>query len=466
VDATEATELATRFGVQGFPTLKYFRGGAEAADYSGPRDAAGIEAWLRKRAGPATTAVSTAADVEAAVARAGAGGVVFLAFADSADAPFAATVAAAAGASEEGVWALSAGGADAALRGAYGVAAGEEALVALNSFPGQANVVHFAGDEAAAAADELAAWAAAQALPLVVVFSPDTAPKIFAGALKTHLLLFADDGEAHAPAVAALAAAAAANAAPVLFVRVPPTEDRVVSYFGIDAADMPAAVLVHMGDAGMKKYKHAGDVASAQAYADTVAAYVAGTLKPWLKSEPAPDAAANAAAPVRVITGGNFDADVVASGADVLLEIYAPWCGHCKALAPKYDALGAAVKAAGLDKLYIAKMDGTANEIDHPGVDVQVRVAHTQGPRREEMLDAPRAPPPLLLSLHSLAGLPHDPLLQGGRRRAHPVRRPARPARHGRLHQGARHARHRRAHGARRRRRRRARRRGGRGHVL
>ena len=87
VDATEATELATRFGVQGFPTLKYFRGGAEAADYSGPRDAAGIEAWLRKRAGPATTAVSSSADVEAAVARAGAGGVVFLAFADSADAP-------------------------------------------------------------------------------------------------------------------------------------------------------------------------------------------------------------------------------------------------------------------------------------------------------------------------------------------------------------------------------------------
>ena len=87
------------------------------------------------------------------------------------------------------------------------------------------------------------------------------------------------------------------------------------------------------------------------------------------------DAAANAAAPVRVITGGNFDADVVASGADVLLEIYAPWCGHCKALAPKYDALGAAVKAAGLDKLYIAKMDGTANEIDHPGVDVQARAA-------------------------------------------------------------------------------------------
>lgn len=51
---------------------------------------------------------------------------------------------------------------------------------------------------------------------------------------------------------------------------------------------------------------------------------------------------------------------------DVLVEFYAPWCGHCKALAPKYDEL--ALKLKGVDSVVIAKMDSTENEIDLEGV--------------------------------------------------------------------------------------------------
>lgn len=36
----------------------------------------------------------------------------------------------------------------------------------------------------------------------------------------------------------------------------------------------------------------------------------------------------------------NFDEIVNDPTKDVLIEFYAPWCGHCKTLAPKFDELG------------------------------------------------------------------------------------------------------------------------------
>merc|ERR1712096_55598 len=55
---------------------------------------------------------------------------------------------------------------------------------------------------------------------------------------------------------------------------------------------------------------------------------------------------------------GVFDADK-----DVLLEVYAPWCGHCKKLEPEYIKVGKKVIKEGFeDILTIAKMDGTAND--------------------------------------------------------------------------------------------------------
>lgn len=62
----------------------------------------------------------------------------------------------------------------------------------------------------------------------------------------------------------------------------------------------------------------------------------AGKLEKVIKSEDAP---ADNSGPVKVVTANTFD-DIVFSGKDVLIEFYAPWCGHCKSLAPTYEKVG------------------------------------------------------------------------------------------------------------------------------
>jgi protein disulfide-isomerase A6 len=60
------------------------------------------------------------------------------------------------------------------------------------------------------------------------------------------------------------------------------------------------------------------------------------------------------------LTTSTFDAVVSDPTKTVFLEFYAPWCGHCKSLAPKYEELATAF--AGEADVVIAKIDATEQE--------------------------------------------------------------------------------------------------------
>ena len=91
--------------------------------------------------------------------------------------------------------------------------------------------------------------------------------------------------------------------------------------------------------------------------------YEAGNLEAYLKSEPVPETQG----PVKVAVAKNFEELVTKSTKDVLVEFYAPWCGHCKKLAPTFDELGEKMEG---EEVEIVKMDATANDVPS-GFDVR-----------------------------------------------------------------------------------------------
>uniref|UniRef100_A0A7E4V5V0 Protein disulfide-isomerase n=1 Tax=Panagrellus redivivus TaxID=6233 RepID=A0A7E4V5V0_PANRE len=83
---------------------------------------------------------------------------------------------------------------------------------------------------------------------------------------------------------------------------------------------------------------------------------IAGKLEPFLKSEPIPTEQGD----LKTVVAKNYKELVADADKDILLEFYAPWCGHCKSLAPKLEEL--ATKLAKED-VVIAKFDATANDV-------------------------------------------------------------------------------------------------------
>lgn len=75
-----------------------------------------------------------------------------------------------------------------------------------------------------------------------------------------------------------------------------------------------------------------------------------------MKSEPVPTEQED----LKVAVAKNFKELIMDADKDVLIEFYAPWCGHCKALAPKLEEL--ATKLAD-ENVIIAKFDATANDV-------------------------------------------------------------------------------------------------------
>lgn len=128
----------------------------------------------------------------------------------------------------------------------------------------------------------------------------------------------------------------------------------------LDLADVSEDIKVAAFD-GQKFRMEPMDEFDPQEVKEFIDLLSSGKGKPYYKSQPVPKVQEG---PVLTVVANSFAEEVLQPKKDVLIEFYAPWCGHCKALEPEYKKLAKKMKKAN-PNLIVAKMDATANDV-HP----------------------------------------------------------------------------------------------------
>uniref|UniRef100_A0A8B9GSS9 Protein disulfide-isomerase n=1 Tax=Astyanax mexicanus TaxID=7994 RepID=A0A8B9GSS9_ASTMX len=352
VDATEEADLAQEFGVRGYPTIKFFKGGEKSSpkEYSAGRQADDIVNWLKKRTGPAAAALTEVTQAESLIAD---NEVAVIGFFKDVESDGAKAFIKAAEAVDDIPFGISS---DDAVFSKFEVT--EDSVVLFKKFDEGRNT--FDGE---LSKEGLLSFIKANQLPLVIEFTEQTAPKIFGGEIKSHILLFVPKASKDfQDKMDNFRKAAEGFKGKILFIFIDSDVDdnqRILEFFGLKKEECPALRLITLEDE-MTKYKPEASEITAENIITFCTAFTEGKLKPHLMSQDIPEDWDKT--PVKTLVGKNFEEVVFDPTKNVFVEFYAPWCGHCKQLAPIWDQLGEKYKDS--KDVVIAKMDSTANEIE------------------------------------------------------------------------------------------------------
>lgn len=350
VDATQEQELAEAHGIRGYPTLKFFRN-AVPIEYGGGRDKDAIISWLEKKTGPPAKELEDVATAEEFLKENKVAVVGFFKDRESAEAK---TFLTTANAIDDYPFAITSS--DDVYKH-YEAKCGS--IVLFKNFDDGKAV--FEGE---VTEEDLKKFITAQSLPLIVDFSHETAQKIFGGEIKNHLLFFISKEAGHVEKyIDAARELAKKFREKILFVTIDADQEdhqRILEFFGMKKDEVPSMRIIHLEE-DMAKFKPETNDLAADKIEEFVQKFLDGKLKQHLLTQELPEDWDKH--PVKQLVSTKFDEVVMDPAKDVLVEFYAPWCGHCKQLAPIYDKLGE--KYADSETVVIAKMDATANELEH-----------------------------------------------------------------------------------------------------
>ncbi|MFS8015081.1 putative protein disulfide-isomerase [Helianthus anomalus] len=357
-NAEENKGLAEQFEIQGFPTIKILKNGGEVIqDYKGPREADGIVEYLKKQVGPASFEIKTPEDAGSLIddkkvfvvgifpTLSGEEFENFTALADKlrSDYDFGHTT-----------------NAELLPRGESSVTTPTVRLLK----PFDELFVDFQKFDV----DALEKFIVDSSIPLVTLFdqSPTNQPFLvkYFESPDAKAMLFLDfsheniDGfKSKYTEVAGLYKGKGLN----FLLGDLKASQAALQYFGLQEDQSP--VLIVQNTNGLKFINSNVEV---DQIAPWLKDYVDGNVKPFIKSEPIPETNDE---PVKVVVANSLKDMVLDSKKNILLEIYAPWCGHCKKLAPILDEV--AVSFENDADVMIAKFDGSNNDIPSETFEVQ-----------------------------------------------------------------------------------------------
>ncbi len=343
VDATAEKKLAEKFEIQGFPTVKLFIKG-QPIEYTGGRKDSEVINWMRKKTGPATKDLKTVEDVEKFQKD---NDVVLVYF----------------GSKKEDIEEFT----KVARKNEdfpFGVVQSEDVI---KKFSKAGTVVLFKNfDEKKRELTDVREKIIEEFIdkyssPKVMKFDEKAAQIIFGKALPA-IVLYADEKSEKWAEYEKLMTSVSEKLNGKLKVVLTDIKQgmaaRLAEYIGVKDKDLPSVRIADTRN-DLKKYNMEGEI-NEKNILKFVEDWENKKLKPHLKSAEEPK---ENNGDVYVVVGKTFERDVIKNDKDVMLLFYAPWCGHCKALHPKYEEVARKLKAKN-PKLVMAKCDATENEVE------------------------------------------------------------------------------------------------------
>lgn len=349
VDATVENTLATRYGVTGYPTLKMFRKG-KVSDYKGDRTKKGIVDYMKKQSGDASQLKETAKAARDTISNYD---ISIVGYFENENVPLFKTYMETANNLRDNYRFFHTFAKD------NDIEQNSIAIFLPSYLTSKYEPKWYTFNKADATEEDITAFIKKREVPLVGELSRKTFNKRY-GDKRPLVIAFYTVDFSHAYREATQLwrrkFAEIAHDYPDLTFAVADEDDQLQLFS--DFGFLESGEEFNIGILGEKDAKYPMEPME-EYNAKTIRTFIdnfrEGKLKPVVKSQPIP----KKQGAVTVVVGNNFDS-IVNQDKDVLLEFYAPWCGHCKKLEPVYKKLAKNLKHN--NDLVIAKIDATAND--------------------------------------------------------------------------------------------------------